>query len=227
MINASVRKSALGFAELSEDEREQKIMNAAKICYLDKVLREAYEFFTIVDFMTVMFSIGRFTEFDNLSDSKKDDYIHSFSIGYEVETFFLLNDLKPDVKRVSFNMARHGTFEVFDKNFDEKYASMFTDLGSINFRNAICQYFRKYGAGSKIDKSGRYYIDLGREDSFMGLACLVLLQVYGEEKVLKILNRITKEDFLSARDFILLVMSENDYTEYPLVWVAQIIGDSA
>lgn len=224
MTTQSATESARAFAALSESEQDQRSFEAAKKIYRNPGIKSGFMFATITEFTSTLFAIGRFEEYETFSNPKKYDLVDSFYMGFEMETFFLINDLKPGIEILSFSFDKYERPEEFESKYTAKFEPIFQDLGSDIFRNSLFRYFAKYGEETVWSEEYEEWESLpNSSDPYITQSALTLKGIYGEEKVVNILDKIIADNSVSALDFIRLVTSKNDYTDYPLSWAMQVI----
>lgn len=182
--------------------------------------------------------------FLHMPDEKKVDLFVICEGSESLNLCMTLNALKPESKPQHFSAYKSSTFTDFKNLLVSVFTESFSDLGSDHFQSRLHQYFVVHG----LDPASKHsvetgYVPRGRYDSLMTHSALVLKDIYGEQKVIDLLDRVIEETPLrpkgddgsrypevdpltiSALDFTLLIQSDIDYSEIPLSWAVKLLPD--
>lgn len=226
-MNKTSSASEFGnFANLDEDEQEKETIKAIEIVRQLNVENSRYSAETFIDSVKDQLSRTCFEQYYLLSDPLKEKYWSWCYNGISVDIFFLIQEYMSDSEPVPFDLDRDNYFVKFDSLLTDSFEHFIPDLGSEHFRKRLFEYFAKYGSRQEWTVTNYhedYHWDPGEYDQYMMQSALILKNAYSEEKVLKVLDKIINEVSISAIDFIRLVRSENDCSQYPLSWALNMV----
>lgn len=206
-------ESARAFAALSESDREKAVSETCSM--LRDKCRGSYLRSTIPKFALSLHETGHLDDFKALGE----DFWSVWKLWnkhVDLDTGFALIGIEPNLEPGPFGVTRYLDFSYFDE-FYMGFASIFRNNGSDSFKKAIHRYFVRYGSINDDDKNPQY-------DPYLTYAAVILMRKHGEETVIDMLDRITRETPLSAIDFIRLVQSDQDFSNIPLVWALEIVS---
>lgn len=212
------------FESKSEQAQEHEVLvTATSLMLLDNrnvsLAREGFEAIA-----RELLRIGRVRHFINLQENRRIRVIDTYFSSTPIETLFLINDAKQDVEFVLFMEDKHISFEEFDTELFHHFDRSFRNFGSDDFRKSLYRYFQAYGTNGFVNKNGNVVTASGAADEYMALASFVFRQVYGEEKVMNLLDRTVRERSpIRALDFIKLIKSRDGYSQYPLTWAVTLV----
>lgn len=211
----TAEESARAFAALSNDARDKKISEV--VIFLKSESDESTG--SPRDFGTALLESGYFDEFMSLTDREFYKVWEMFDnragCGIDLDAIFELINLSDDVLPIRLQLYwGAGRYDV-ESLFGFVFGRDFKDLGSENFRNSIYQYLLKYNQFSRP----QYFKD------YIPFAALVLKDIYGEERVIEILNRVVSESLISSLGFIRLIKSDQDFRKVPLAWATEMVSN--
>lgn len=224
-VSNEATESAQAFASLNYFERNQMVQNATKklseLHYSDiSLIDEAFE-----EFAKRLLESGRFNTYLTFNVDRRLHILDAFIYDVPIETFFLLDEMKQGVDFTVFTEDRNISFQEFDTELLHRFDRDFSNLGTDDFRQKLHEYFAKFGYW--VEYHANFHQDVthsGTDDENMALAAFVLRRVYGEKKVMLLLEKMISENHpIRALDFIKLIKSGIEYKEYPLSWAITLI----
>lgn len=95
----------------------------------------------------------------------------------------------------------------------------------IQYRKAFGRFPFKIGSEDYLKVMYEYCVKFGfyNPHTYLPFVAHVLKDSVGEEKVIKLLNRIVKETAISAYDFILLANADDVLDDTPISWAVNIL----
>lgn len=208
----------------AEDQSNEVAATAIRLIQLDarNVVLNAKKFGNLA---RSLLPIGRLEEYVNLEVDKRREIIERSNQDYPIEGIFLLNDLRSDIELKSFRGKPGDTFDHFNRAFvyDFHFVVKNNDYGSLELRRALHDYFNLFWAKGYCDANGIWRSDQSLIDDYMAYTVLVLKGLYGEESIIGLLEKMNSENFpLSACDFIKIMQSGLEYSDYPLSWAVEV-----
>lgn len=195
-------------------------------------------------FVRRVFTEGYQESFLNMSDSQKV-YLFESCHRYGSLKFYMALYQSNGVVPKQFTADKNLSFDNFRSRLSSVFSDSFEDLGSEYFQSRLHQYFVVHGFDWDAQyKTVNHTIPHGRYDELMMHTVLVLKEIYGEEKISKLVDCITEQTprqsedddgsgypvydpmTLYAVDIFLLVESGIDYSELPLHWAISLVQDT-
>lgn len=226
MTNPEVLEAMQIFNAMSEEDQENEIAATGTRLLLLDSRNAALNPKKFVNLARRLLSIGRLEEYVSLEVKKRIKILELSNQDYPIEGIFLLNDLKSDIELRSFRHRPGDTFDNFNRDFgyDFHFIVKNNDYGSLELRRVLHDYFNIFGAKVYCDANGIWRSDQSVTDSYMAYTVLVLREFYGEEPIIRLFEKMNSEGFsLSACDFIKIVQSGLEYSDYPLSWAAEVL----
>lgn len=197
---------------------------------------------SIEEFVQRVFADGHQAAFLSMSDDQKVDLYRSCSKFNSLSFYMKLYELKPGFLPKAFTANTNNTFDEFTAYLSEELSRSFSNLGSEKFQSSLHRYFTIHGIGTYNSETQLY--PYGHHDHLLTYTALLLKDIYGEEKILDLLDRVigetplrpvdddgrgyapTDHDKLGASDFMLIVQSEIDFSEVLLRWIVELLPNS-
>lgn len=195
-------------------------------------------------FVRRVFAEGYQESFLNMTDQQKVDLFKRCKRLTSLKFYMALYSLNGVVPK-QFTADKNLSFDNFREMLSSEFTDSFEDLGSEYFQSRLHQYFVIHGLDLDASyKTKNNLIPRGRHDELMAHTALVLKDIYGEEKISKLVDCITEQTprrseyddgsgyplydpmTLYALDIFLLVESGVDYSELPLHWAICLVQDT-
>lgn len=193
----------------------------------------------IDSFVRRVFTEGYQEDFLRMSDDQKLDLYRSCNSFNSLDFYMKLYALKPGFLPQSFSANDDNTLDEFKAYLSEKLSSSFLDLGSEKFQSSLHRYFTIHGLSSNSETQLYSY---GHFDHLLTYTALLLKDIYGEERILDLLDRVIDETPLrpvdddgkyppidsmkiSALDFMRIIQSGIDFNGMLLRWTIELIPD--
>lgn len=221
--------SAQTFRALSEDECGRIITEKLTDPDLEDLYAEISRD-AVRSFVRDMLENGRFERFSEFAVLRKRSFAILHSTGSDCELLFLLDEMEPDVPIQLMQMGSSDPFVVFR----ETMTFHMGDVGSEKLQKTLHQYFVTYGEqdyeedeDDEDDGTGSYFDDddwpVTDEDTHMAQTAIMLSRVYGEDKVIQLLERVNSGDNISALEFLKIIQSGTEpLADAPLSWSAEL-----
>lgn len=223
-------ESARAFAEMSEHSQVQCIdVTTTNLMLLDNrnvnLTREAFE-----KVAEELLSSGYLEAFTGFGLEQRICVMQEFlSYSTPIELFILLHEMKNDVQFQTFREGQVTSFQEFDTNFFDlffrRFDSKFSNPGTEDFHRVLHRYFEEFGGREEIDPTtGMMMQRSGQADKYMAMTALVMRSVYGERRVMLLLDKMIRDRCpIRALDFIKLIKSNAEYSRYPLAWAVALV----
>lgn len=227
MIEEARFPSVQKFRSLTDHERSEIIEK-----YLEKDQNPNWSFNLSADetrkFINQMLDTGRFERFGEFDVIRKRSFAILHSTGSDCELLFRLDELEPDAPIQLAQMGNSDPFNVFH----EAMTFHFGDIGTEELQRSLHQYFVTYGVAEddEEDEDGDYSNSwddeewpVTNEDSHMAQTVLMLSRVYGDSKIISLLDRVNSGDNITALEFLKIIQSDVEILEdAPLSWSASL-----
>lgn len=212
-------ESAREFAALSASEKSQKIADTRAM--LKDKCGNSYLRSTISNFSVDLLLAGRVEDFEELGS----DFLTVWKLwekGVDLDTGFALVALDPNLEPLRFEVARDRDFQNFQQTYT-RFTEIFRNAGSDEFIWSLYKYSVRYGG---LTGESNQPIKDSQCDLFLPYAAVILMRKHGEDKVIELLDRMTKEAPLPVLAFIRLVETDHDFQDITLSWAAEIVSSN-
>lgn len=224
MKSQPAEHEALAFERMSEYAREKEVVVVGTSLMILDGRKTSVGALGFEELAEALLKEGRLEQYNNFDANRRLVVIHTFFSDTPIETLFLLDDIKPGMEFTRFIEDRSIDFEGFESSLRYRFGSSFQSFGTDEFLESLHNYFETFGGEQYSDLSGRVVSIDSRADEYMMLAAFSLREVYGEEKVMTLVDRMVRENSpIPSIEFITLIKSTTDYSNYPINWARNLI----
>lgn len=224
MKSQTAEDAALAFERMSEYAREQKVLVVGTSLMILDGRKTSVGPLGFEKLAEALLKEGRLEQYYNFDADRRLVVIHTFFSDTPIEILFLLDDIKPGVEFTRFIEDRSIDFEEFESSLRYQFGSSFQSFGTDEFLESLHNYFEVFGGEQYPDLNGRAVTVDDNSDEYMMLAAFSLCEIYGQEKVMTLFDRMVRENSpISSLEFINLITSTTDYSNYPINWARNLI----